>query len=188
MLSSTKNFFMDNISRVRLPGMSKSNQSREAPSEPAQQQHAPHSLAQTTPLATHSDVSSQNSQAMGEDDMTSEQQSFYSARDQDESNTSLLSYTQHAVDKSKIGENNLRLNIFLSLSLIAANFCLIALEWFSYDAHISPNGLDALSSRGQTMQLYVSVFAVRIEPSGASLSMPDFLDQCSELTKRRSEL
>mmetsp|Transcript_4973 Transcript_4973/g.6074 ORF Transcript_4973/g.6074 Transcript_4973/m.6074 type:complete len:83 (+) Transcript_4973:810-1058(+) len=70
--------------------------------------------------------------------MTSEQQSFYSAKDHDEQNTSLLSYTLHAVDKSKIGENNLRLNMFFSLTLIVATLCLGVFEWFVFEAHIIP--------------------------------------------------
>lgn len=112
-----------------------------------------------------------------------EQSSFYSAKDNEDQNTSLLSYTQHAVDKSTIGENNLRLNMFFSLTCIVASLCLTALEWFMYDAHLRPSAPGANDDpEGHKMEFFVSVFAVRIEPSSAILNMPDFLEQCLSLT------
>jgi len=110
--------------------------------------------------------------------MASEQHSFYSARDNDDHDTSLLSYTQHANEKSTIGENNLRLNIGFNLLLIVANFFLASVEWFVYSTEIQPS---KSTPEAVSMQFYVAIYSVRVEPNDTVLSSNDFLDQCIDL-------
>ena len=45
-------------------------------------------------------------------------------------NQSLLSYMEHANNKSAIGENNLKLNIVANVILVLANAVLFYLDWY----------------------------------------------------------
>ena len=115
-LGNTKDFFLDNISKVGIPGlMNRDNGQNNVPSA----------------AATPYDMLSQNTQM--DEGMISDQQSFYSARDNELENTSLLSYTQHANERITIGENNLRLNIVFNILLIVANLFLLAVDWFLHE-------------------------------------------------------
>lgn len=42
----------------------------------------------------------------------------------------MLSYMEHANNKSAIGENNLKLNIVANLILVLANVILFYLDWY----------------------------------------------------------
>ena len=194
MLSSTKNFLFDNISRVGIPGLkrSNSNQTLELEKE-ASSQTSPESKFQLSnaPVITHFDVLSQDSKTGADEGVPPDEQSFYSAKDNNDSqNASLLSYTQHAYDKSKIGENNLCLNIAFSLCCILASLaiCFFQLEWFKYEVQLTPSitGMNT-DPAAHRMQFYVSVFKVRVEPSGAVHDMPDFFDRCASLANQSKD-
>lgn len=150
MLSSTKNFFFENISKVGLPGLSLGNSSREQDNKDPSSSYkngqssggqvSSHKDVTQTNIVTHFDLSSNNSQpedpptdCISNGEADKEEPSFYSARDNDEQDTSMLMYAAAVNDKSKIGENNLRLNMFFSICLIFATLLLGALEWFFFE-------------------------------------------------------
>ena len=53
-----------------------------------------------------------------------------SFQSEDVQNQSLLSYMEHANNKSAIGENNLKLNIVANVILVLANAVLFYLDWY----------------------------------------------------------
>ena len=107
-----------------------------------------------------------------EDPMTSDQHSFHSARDSGDLNASMMSYTQHANNRSTIGENNLRLNIFGNILLLIGSLSLCAMDWFVLSTTQMKNG------HAEPIEFYISVLSVRIEPKGMDLDINDFLEQC----------
>ena len=106
-------------------------------------------------------------------------QSFYSAQDQEAQNTSLLSYTQHANEKSAIGENNLRLNIVMNILVIISNCFLFLVDWFHHTSLLEDKGA-LVSSESKEMSFYVSILSVRVEPSNTEMDTNDFLAQCED--------
>ena len=94
-------------------------------------------------------------------------------------NTSLLSYTQKAYERSTIGENNLRLNIFANILLISANVFLFYLDWFHFETLMSSK--DAIGG-ASPMSVFISILSVRIEPAQTVIDTSDFLSQCEALT------
>jgi hypothetical protein len=77
MISSTKSFFLENISKVGLTGLSLSRSKDKIETQVQVQPQPQFDLLSQQTLEDHQ----------------SSDQSFYSARGQDEMNTSLLSYT-----------------------------------------------------------------------------------------------
>ena len=99
------------------------------------------------------------------------------AKDDDDNDTSMISYQKLITEKSTIGENNLRLNIVANIGLMLLNLILLFIEWFMHTISVSN-----MSDDGPT-HFFISIFSVRIEPSGTKLDTSDFLDQCEDFQR-----
>ena len=129
IIHSTKDFFIENIQKVGLPGLGKSSSSKESSSGAGQtagsmNANAMGGVATQASNNAQYELLSANSNTVGGDDPMTSEQSFYSARDHEEMDTSMLSYTHKALERSTIGENNLRLNVFASILLMLGNLFL----------------------------------------------------------------
>ena len=110
-----------------------------------------------------------NAASESQDD-ASEQNSCQSEEEINPNNQSLLSYMEHANDKSSIGENNLKLNIVANAFLLLANLLLFQFDWYVHREEL----YDVMHPEGRDVMFYFSIFTVTIAPSNTQMSISDF--------------
>ena len=131
-------------------------------------------LANTSSFSSQTEYMSDNP----EDDVVS--QSTHRSEESNMNNHSLISYVDHANQKSIIGENHLRLNIAFNALLVIAIVFLFNFDWYEHRETM----IDEMHPDGRNVQFLFSILTVTIEPTSTQMSITDFQDNCGILSKQ----
>ena len=93
-------------------------------------------------------------------------------------NQSLISYVDHANQKSIIGENHIKLNIAFNALLVLATVLLFSSNWYLHEETI----YDETHPDGRHVQFWFSILSVTIEPTSTQMSITDFTENCEILS------
>ena len=131
-----------------------------------------------TNTASFSSQSEFHSYQNDNDDVIS--QATHRSEESNINNHSLISYVDHANQKSIIGENHLKLNIASNVLLVLAIALLFNFNWYVHEENL----IDEEHQHGRRVTFWFSILTVTIEPTNTQMSINDFQENCEILSKQ----